>query len=92
MPRKSFIAKADHEFCQDLKDMKTNDSQSLKAFKLGKYYHVLVKQSDTELLAPSTSSKYRQSGEGWNAAILEVRQALCDWFVDMSDALRTQYV
>ena len=55
--------------------------------KLGKFCPVLVKQSDAELLAPSTSSKYQHSGEGRNAALLEGRHALGDWFIYMKGVL-----
>ena len=78
------------EYYDDLKEVKAVDRKLVNALKLGKCCLALVDQPESELSAPPTKSKYRQPGGGRKVAVPEVRKALYNWFIDVTETLKAR--
>ena len=90
LPGDGFIVKAVCEYYDNLKEMKADDLKLLNYLKLGNCCLALVHQSESELSAPPTKTKYRHPGGRRKIAGPEVQQALYDWFIDMKGTLKAR--
>ena len=88
-PKQGYLAKACRSFYDDLSGVKHNDSRLQSALKLAKRCHEKYLDPGNECL-PSEAKKFRESGAGRKIKVLEVRQELFEWFVDVHGTLKAR--
>ena len=88
LQRKVFIAKVVREFYKEVRYVKHDNPNFVKALKLEKRCLQNIEISETEILAPPTKSKDNQPGGGKKPAIPEVRKAHYDCFIDIKICLK----
>ena len=82
------MAKAGREFYSDLKAVKHNDLDLSNNSKLGK--RCLDSLEANDFTEPPTKVKFRQARVGRKKSVPEVREAMCDWFIDIRSSLKAR--
>ena len=83
------MAKAGREFYSDLKDVKHNDLDLSNNSKLGKRCLDSYENAN-DFTEPPTKVKFRQARVGRKKSVPEVREAMCDWFIDIRSSLKAR--
>ena len=88
--REGYVAKAVREFYSDLKNVKHDDSNLKSAIFIGKrcYEQVTESKKSVQINVEPSKSKYRKAGSGRKTTILDVRDTLFDWFVDIRGTVK----
>ena len=90
LPREWYIARAVREYHKELKGLKKDDPVMKKAVKLGKRCYNQQMKNQLEIVELPTKSKFRNPGGERKVTAPEVREALYDWFIDVSSSFKAR--